>query len=148
LTQGTDPIFRTVDGSNCDRNIGTSTPPGRASGSGRRRLRGNERQHSQAADAVAGHERGSAPPSLAQQQQIVAFETSLFAAQVIDFAAGPLNAMGAVRRAWTDRHAALLSESTILIGGNPKGTPFTSTIFSLWDSARPREQASRGVMLF
>ena len=30
LTQGTDPIFRTVDGSNCDHNIDTSTVQGRA----------------------------------------------------------------------------------------------------------------------
>ena len=29
LTQGTDPIFRTVDGSNCDQNINTSTLDGR-----------------------------------------------------------------------------------------------------------------------
>jgi cytochrome c peroxidase len=29
LTQGTDPIFRTVDGSNCDHNINTSTVDGR-----------------------------------------------------------------------------------------------------------------------
>src|SRR5579862_4470119 len=29
LTQGTDPIFRTVDGSNCDHNINTSTVEGR-----------------------------------------------------------------------------------------------------------------------
>ena len=29
LTQGTDPIFRTVDGSNCDHNINTSTVQGR-----------------------------------------------------------------------------------------------------------------------
>jgi cytochrome c peroxidase len=29
LTQGTDPIFRTVDGSNCDQNIDVSTVEGR-----------------------------------------------------------------------------------------------------------------------
>ena len=31
LTAGTDPVFRTVDGSNCDQNIDTSTVSGRAS---------------------------------------------------------------------------------------------------------------------
>jgi hypothetical protein len=30
LTGGTDPLFRTVDGSNCDHNIDTSTVTGRA----------------------------------------------------------------------------------------------------------------------
>src|SRR5580700_10763306 len=40
LTQGTDPIFRTVDGSNCDHNIDVSTIQGRMSAYSLLRTRG------------------------------------------------------------------------------------------------------------
>jgi cytochrome c peroxidase len=40
LTQGTDPIFRTVDGSNCDHNIDVSTLQGRAAAYSLLRTRG------------------------------------------------------------------------------------------------------------
>jgi cytochrome c peroxidase len=49
----------------------------------------------QSIDATTGHAQATAPPTLAQQQDIVAFELGLFSAQIADNHAGPLNVDGA-----------------------------------------------------
>jgi cytochrome c peroxidase len=50
---------------------------------------------SQATDATLGHAQASAPPTDAELAAIVAFETNIFDAQVVDFQAGYLAALGA-----------------------------------------------------
>ncbi len=50
---------------------------------------------SQATDATLGHAQASAPPTAAELAAIVAFETDIFDAQVFDFQAGYLAALGA-----------------------------------------------------
>jgi len=50
---------------------------------------------SQAIDATLGHAQASAPPTEAELAAIVAFETNIFDAQVVDFQAGYLAALGA-----------------------------------------------------
>ena len=49
----------------------------------------------QAIDATTGHAQATTPPTGAQQQQIVAFESGLFTAQAYSFKAGNLTAAGA-----------------------------------------------------
>jgi cytochrome c peroxidase len=88
----------------------------------------------QAVGATLGHAQGAQPPTTAQQQQIVAFETSLFTAQVTDTAAGDLDASGA------NGGPVPLSKQTFFLGvndplgGNPTGATFNPKIFSLFDS--------------
>ena len=115
---------------------------------------------SQAIDATLGHAQGDAPPSVAQQKQIVAFESGLATAQSYDNAAHDLDAAGA-----NGGPAGLLDQleqSFIGIndpfGLNPTGAPFTSTIFTLykpWASlsgadnvTAAREQIARGEAIF
>jgi hypothetical protein len=50
---------------------------------------------SQATDATLGHAQGDNPPTPEQQQQIVAFESGLFTAQLFDSGAKYLNSTGA-----------------------------------------------------
>lgn len=98
----------------------------------------------QAVDATNGHAQGSTPLTTQQQQAIVSFEMSLATAQAIDYKAGALNADGA-----TGGPVALGKQTMPAffvgindpLGGNPKGTPFTPVIFSLFDAwATPRSR--------
>jgi cytochrome c peroxidase len=84
----------------------------------------------QANSATLGHAQASTPLSTEQQEQIVAFETALFTAQIFDVAAGSLiakNAQGGPR---------VLSGQDFYIGINdpfglnPKGVPFSPVIFT------------------
>lgn len=115
----------------------------------------------QAVDATLGHAQATASPTNAQVQDIVNFEMNLTTAQATDRKAGPLNAAGA-----NGGPVPLLSQLFFIgindpLGENPFGTPFTSTIFNLFnawtnaDSGRNRsaeyqQQASiaRGQALF
>lgn len=101
---------------------------------------------SQAVDAVLGHAQGDAPPTAAQQRQIVGLESSIFTAQSQDVDAGELDDAGA-----TGGAVALSKQLRKFFvgvndptGQNPKGTPFTPKIFNLYDSWRrlPRTDAA------
>ena len=91
---------------------------------------------SQANDATLGHAQANTPLSSAQQQQIVAFETGLFTAQLFDNAAKELTDAGA--SGGPEALAQQIEDFFIGIndplGNNPKGTPFTSQIFDLYDA--------------
>jgi len=231
LTGGTDPIFRTNDGSNCDHNIDTSTIQGRRAAYSLLVNRGlirialavpanaqftvagvenpygcsdtatlsmyrrplpstnlrflstlmfDGRESSpatgtqkityatnpgdlmtdlahQAVDATTGHAQAIAPPTDAQVQDIVNFETSLRTAQAIDFAAGFLNdagASGGPQAVATQAFFVGINDSfPQSFGFNPFGTHFDAAIFHLydaWTSSRSPARASiaRGQAVF
>jgi hypothetical protein len=88
----------------------------------------------QAQDATAGHAQGIVPLTPAQMKQIVDFETGLYTAQALDFGAGSLSANGA-----TGGPQAVAGQQYFIgindpLGQNPTNTPFTSVIFSLFNS--------------
>ena len=91
---------------------------------------------SQATDATIGHAQASTPPTPAQVAQIVAFETDLLTAQSRDQAAGPLDAYGATGgpTGLQATLAAFFPGINDPLGGNPRGTPFTNNVFTLYDS--------------
>jgi cytochrome c peroxidase len=113
----------------------------------------------QSIDATMGHAQG-ATPTAAQQQQIVAFESGLFTAQVFDNGARDLTAAGAKGGPATlaDLLAGFFVGVNDPLGGNPTGAPFTSTIFDLYQSwsgitgrgsvVASRQQVARGEALF
>jgi cytochrome c peroxidase len=89
---------------------------------------------SQAADATLIHAQGQNPPTATQVGQIVQFESGIFTAQVFDNKAGSLTANGA-----TGGPTALSLELPNFfigindpVGLNPRGIPFTSQIFNLY----------------
>jgi hypothetical protein len=115
----------------------------------------------QALDATAGHAQGTTPLTPQQQQAIVNFEMSLATAQSYDYRAGALTGNGAAGG------PAVIGAQTMPqffvgvndpLGGNPRGTPFTSAIFHLfdtWTTARESNDAwqarasiARGQALF
>jgi cytochrome c peroxidase len=88
----------------------------------------------QANAATQGHAQASAPLSTEQREQIVAFESSLFTAQIYDAAAGELivnKARGGPKT---------LSEQEFYIGINdplglnPRGIPFTPVVFTNFEA--------------
>ena len=84
----------------------------------------------QANGATMGHAQASVPLSNEQREQIVAFETGLFTAQVYDVAAGDLKSQGA-----TGGPKALSKQDFYLgindpLGLNPKGIPFSPIVFT------------------
>jgi cytochrome c peroxidase len=114
----------------------------------------------QSIDATLIHAQANAGPTTAQQQQIVSFESGIFTAQVFDNKAKDLTAAGA--KGGPIALGNLLPGFFIGIndplGGNPKGLPFTSQIFDLyeaWNSIdgfgdvyASREAVARGEALF
>jgi cytochrome c peroxidase len=91
---------------------------------------------SQAADATSIHAQAAAPPSPAQIDQIVAFESAQLTAQSHDHEAGNLSTAGAT--GGPGGLAATLADFfqgiNDPLGDNPKETPFTSIIFTLYDA--------------
>jgi cytochrome c peroxidase len=91
---------------------------------------------SQAIDATLIHAQGNAAPTIPQQQQIVAFESGIFTAQVHDNNAQSLKARGAT--GGPETLADLLPGFYVGIndplGGNPNKIPFTSQIFDLYQA--------------
>jgi cytochrome c peroxidase len=89
---------------------------------------------SQATDATLIHAQANAAPTVPQQDQMVAFESGIFTAQIRDDNAQSLKARGAT--GGPDTLADLLPGFYIGIndplGGNTKGTAFTSQIFDLY----------------
>ena len=109
----------------------------------------------QALDATTGHAQGSGL-SDELQKEIMNFEMALSTAQAFDYRAGALNSNGATGGPVT---LALQTTPAFFIGindplgGNPKGTPFTPTIFNLYDawtnnSLSARASIARGQTLF
>ena len=113
----------------------------------------------QAIDATNIHAQGAVPLTADQQKAIVDFETALITAQAIDYQAGLLNGAGATGGPlFLAQHS--LPDFFIGIndplGGNPRNTPFTPVIFTLFDrwlssSNQPntrRASIARGQALF
>jgi len=84
----------------------------------------------QANAATVGHAQASLPLTTEQRQEIVAFETALYTAQIYDVAAGDLGAKKA------QGGPKALSKQDFFIGindplgHNPKGIPFSPVIFT------------------
>jgi processive rubber oxygenase RoxA-like protein len=88
----------------------------------------------QANSATVGHAQASLPLTDEQRQEILAFETSLFTAQIYDRAAGELHADGA-----TGGPRFLSTQDFYIgindpLGLNPKGIPFSPVIFTDFDA--------------
>ena len=101
----------------------------------------------QALDATLGHAQAAQAPTTEQLQAIVDFELQLFTAQIRDRDAGRLDADGA-----GGGPVALSQQPFFLgindpLGLNPAGTPFTATIFTLFDrwSDTPADGSDRSV---
>jgi cytochrome c peroxidase len=89
----------------------------------------------QSVDATLIHAQANgAGPTGNQQQQIVAFETGIFTAQVFDNEAGPLHADGANGgpRALSKEIANFFKGVNDPLGFNPLGLPFDPNIFDLY----------------
>lgn len=89
-----------------------------------------------ALDATLTHAQASQPPTSTQLQQIVAFESGLFTAQIRDNEAGNLTADGATGgpQALAAAVAGFYLGINDPFGGNPTGAPFTSSVFTLYDA--------------
>jgi cytochrome c peroxidase len=97
---------------------------------------------SQATDATLGHAQALSPPSDTQIAQIVAFESNIFDAQVVDKRARRLDRGGA------DGGPAFLSQQEFFIGINDSLSPgFDNDVFTLFDAwlnlAGSRKNAAR-----
>jgi cytochrome c peroxidase len=115
---------------------------------------------SQAVDATLGHAQATTPPTSAEQQQIVNFETGVFTAQLFDNKAKLLSADGATGGpvVLQEQLAGFFVGINDPLGLNPKGTPFTPKIFDLYqawtniprsaDVAEYRRSVARGEDLF
>jgi hypothetical protein len=115
---------------------------------------------SQAMDATLGHAQANAAPSDAQLQQIVAFESGTFDAQVFDNKAHSLGKAGASGgpMALSQLLASFFIGINDPFGLNPNNTPFTSTIFTLYDAwanlsgneeaVEARQAVARGEKIF
>lgn|SRR6185312_8352932 len=91
----------------------------------------------QALDAVSGHAQGTTPLTPQQQQAIVDFEMALATAQAYDYRAGALDGGGATGGPvplGRETMPAFFVGVNDPLGGNPKGIPFTPTIFNLFDA--------------
>ncbi len=115
----------------------------------------------QATDATLGHAQASQPPTDAELQAIVGFESSHFTAQVVDAGAGYLGASGATGGAVPLSRQAFFVGINDPLGGNPTGAAFDPeafTLFSTWgrsstgtvmDARTPaRQSVARGETLF
>jgi cytochrome c peroxidase len=98
----------------------------------------------QSVDATNIHAQATTPLTPGQQQAIVDFEMRLATAQLFDYRAGALNANGA------GGGPLLIGTQTMPnffvgindpLGGNPHGTPFTPTIFNLFDAWMPPQSS-------
>ncbi len=85
----------------------------------------------QAKSAVVTHAQGAAP-SAGQLEQIVQFEMGLSTAQVRDNAAGFLNKHGANGGVIELSKQTYYPGANDALGGDPTGTPFNSSAFSLY----------------
>jgi cytochrome c peroxidase len=89
---------------------------------------------SQANNATLAHAEATAPIDDNQKQQIVAFESGLFTAQLVDYKAKELNAKGATGGPWILAKQPFFIGINDPFGQNPENIPFTSKIFNLYDA--------------
>jgi cytochrome c peroxidase len=95
----------------------------------------------QSVDATTGHAQATTPPTPQQQRQIVMFQLGLSTAQAVDFGAGSLEAHGA-----HGGPVALYNQDFFVgindpLGLNPRGTPFTPAIFTLFTPSWAHEHS-------
>jgi cytochrome c peroxidase len=111
----------------------------------------------QGKDATLGHAQAANPPTAAQLEQIVAFETGLYTAQSRDHRAGSLTSDGALGGPVNLSTQNFYIGINDALGGDPTHTPFDSKAFTLYnawtdpdDSRREesRESVARGQALF
>lgn len=112
----------------------------------------------QAKDATMGHAQASTPPTSTQLAQIVAFETAMSTAQLIDRDAGSLTSAGALGGAVNLSAQPFYIGINDALGGDPNGNAFNPNVFSLYNSwANPkgrdevsphRQSVARGQVLF
>ena len=111
----------------------------------------------QSVDATNGHAEATTPPTTQQQQQIVNFEMALSTAQDIDSGAGSLDANTATGGPTAIPDIFFYVGINDPLGQNPKGTPFSPVIFTLfnqsWADSKPqtierRQSILRGQTLF
>jgi len=88
----------------------------------------------QANDATRGHAQGGRDLTTTEVEQIVAFETGLFTAQARDNEAGNLRARGATGGPVDLSRQPFFIGINDPLGGNPNETPFTSSVFNLFQS--------------
>jgi cytochrome c peroxidase len=111
---------------------------------------------SQVVDAALIHFQAETPPTPAQVDQIVTFETGLFSAQYSGAETGPLTELGARGgpRALAEQPFRIGVNDPL--GGDPTGAPFdpdAMTLYSAWESQKPatveaRAAVTRGERLF
>ena len=87
----------------------------------------------QARDATLGHAEASLPPTDAELNAIVLFETGLFTAQALSSAAGSLEAQGGAGGPVSLSRQNFFVGINDPLGQNPTGAPFTSRAFTLFD---------------
>ncbi len=103
---------------------------------------------SQATDATLGHAQALNPPTAAQLDQIVGFESNIYDAQQSDFRAGELDSLGATGG------PLALSQQDFFIGINDVLSPgFDDDVFTLYDAWQnqpnpDRASVARGETIF
>lgn len=107
----------------------------------------------QAANAIATHEQGSAPPTPAQLSEVVAFEEGLFTAEATDTQAGSLTGSGVTGGAAALAAQAYYPGINDAFGQDPTGAKFNPVVFTLfaaWEGSVNPAQASiaRGEDIF
>jgi cytochrome c peroxidase len=114
----------------------------------------------QARDASLGHAQADTAPTDEELQQIVAFESGLFTAQLFDTKARSLNTAGANGgpTALQEQLGDFFIGVNDPLGQNPTKAPFTSDIFDLYDAwaglregdevSRSRAAIARGEAIF
>jgi hypothetical protein len=88
----------------------------------------------QSIDATLIHAQAAQPPTLEQQTAIVNFELGLTSAQSFSFRAGELDAAGAHGGAMNLAAESYYPGTNDSLGADPKGEPFNSTAFTLYNS--------------
>lgn len=88
----------------------------------------------QANDATLGHAQASTPPTSTQLAQIVAFETAMSTAQLIDRRAGLLTSGGASGGAVNLSAQPFYMGINDALGGDPQGNAFNPNAISLYNS--------------
>ena len=112
----------------------------------------------QSKDATTGHAQAVTAPTDQQAAQMVAFEMSLFTAQVRDHDAGRLNEDGAQGGPESISTQPFFLGINDPLGGNPTNAPFDSNVFTIFNNwanlpehtphEEAREAVARGEHLF
>jgi cytochrome c peroxidase len=101
----------------------------------------------QSIDATLGHALGTQAPTEAQQQEIVDFEMGLSTAQAEVHGAGDLSAHGATGGPKNVAAQEFFIGINDPVGLNPRGTPFTSTVFNLFEAWRYDSNSRRAAIV-